>query len=544
MQASRSSRSLVLVLAALVAAGCMGKVGDGVGQNGDPICLAPDPGPSPIRRMTRVEYNNTIRDLLGDETRPADTFAPEEEALGFNNNAYALGVTQLLAEQYMVASEEISERATGDMAALLPCDPAGNEDACAAEFIAWFGQRAFRRPLAADEQGAFVALYTWGRTEYDFATGIQLVIQKALQSPHFLYRVEFGGTPLAEDERVAPLTSWEMASRLSFFLWGSMPDDELFAAAEADALSTPEEIEAQARRMLDDPRAHATVAEFHAQWLQLGRVATLEKDPAIFPTWEPALGPLFLQETHAFLDDVFWSGDLDALFTSSHSYMNGQLAAYYGVTGPAGADFERVELDPTQRAGFLTHASILAANAKHNQTSPVHRGKFVREQLLCQMLPPPPDDIEIVPPDLDPDLTTRERFREHSENAYCAGCHRLMDPIGFGFEKYDGAGLWRNEENGMPIDDTGEIVASEDLDGEFAGVTDLGQKLAGSDEVRGCVTRQWFRFAYGRGETTRDLCTIASLGAAFEESGYSMKELLVALTGTDAFRYRTVGGAP
>ncbi len=532
----RASMSLI----PLALASCVGQVGAPVNQGDAPICSTADPGPSPIRRMTRLEYNNTVRDLLGDDTHPADGFAPEEEALGFNNNAYALGVTTLLAEELMVASEEISQRATADLGALLPCDPATASDACVEDWIAAFGKRAWRRPLGGDEVTRLLALFQQARDEWDFTTGIQLVIQAALQSPHFLYRVEFGVAQQGS-EQIVELDHWEMASRLSYFIWSSMPDDELFAAAEAGQLGTATEIEAQARRMLADPRERAAVAEFHEQWLDLDRMATVTKDTTMFPDWTE-VKPLLVSETHAFLDHVIWDGegDLWTLLTAPYTMANARLADFYGVTGPTTDTFEKTDLDPARRAGLLTQASLLSINAKANQTSPVHRGKFVREQLLCQMLPAPPDDVEIVPPDLDPTLTTRERFAQHSTDPYCAGCHHLMDPIGFGFEHYDALGAWRDLENGLAIDATGEINASEDVNGTFDGIPDLAHRLAASNQVRECVARQWFRYAYGRGETSADNCTMAGLFDRFAASEYDIQELLVALTQTDAFLYKRV----
>ncbi len=539
----RQIAALTAALGAALGSGCAGEIGSPIGQDTSAVCgETTRPGPSPIRRLTRVEYDNTVRDLLGDETNPSRDFPPEEEALGFNNNAATLGVTQLLAEQYMVAAEGIAQRATeaDKMNALLGCDPAAvGEEACVSEFVGRFGQRAWRRPLAADEVAQMVALYRAAREPYDFPTGVQVVVQALLQSPHFLYRVEFGD-PTAAGERVVPLAGHEMASRLSYFLWGTMPDETLFAAAAAGELGSREQVGAQARRMLEDPRARAAVRNFHTQWLKLDLVELASKDASIFDGFTPAVKSSLREETLAFLDNVIWEGDgsVDTLLTAPYTMMNATLAEYYGVTGPTGDAFERVELDPSRYSGVLTQAGLMAALAKPNQTSPVLRGKFVREQLLCQILPPPPPDVDVTPPDLDPNLTTRERFAQHSEDPVCAGCHRLMDPIGFGFENFDGAGRFRAEENGVAVDASGEILASDDANGTFNGVPGLAQQLAGSDQVRACMSTQWFRFAYGRIETGDDECTMEALSVQFAAGGYDIKALLVALTQTDAFLYR------
>jgi hypothetical protein len=495
--------------------------------------------------MTRFEYDNTVRDLLGDTTHPAADFGAEEEALGFNNNAANLVTSSALAEKYMVAAEGIAERATQAMSSVVPCDPeAIGEDACAQQFIASFGKRAFRRPLAQEEADMLLGVYQAGRADADFRTGIEMVIEVALQSPAFLYRVEFGVTPLVGDT-VVRLDGWEAASRLSYFLWGSMPDPDLFAAAEAGKLATKEEIAAQARRMLDEPRAREATGDFHQQWLHYGRIASVGKDATLFPGWSSAVGQLMRAETSAFIDDVVFEngGDLHALLTAPYSFMNKDLAAFYGVPGPAGDGFERVDLDPTQRAGILTTGTLLTINAHSNQTSPVHRGKLVREQFFCAQMPPPPKEVNITVPEPMAGSTARERFAEHSQNKACSGCHELMDGIGFGFENYDAVGRYRTEEDGKTIDASGSIAKS-DVDGSFDGAVEMSKKLADSRQVERCYTTQWFRYAYGRGESAEDTCTIAALGDQFAGTGGDIKELIVALTQTDAFLYRKAGGAP
>jgi hypothetical protein len=486
--------------------------------------------------MTRREWNHTVQDLVGDDRHLADGFVPEEEGNGFTNNADALVVTQLLAEQYLNAADAVSTRATEDLPGLLQCDPtAGDEEACVRGFLGRFGKRAYRRPLTPEEESNLMALYvTVRRDGAAVREGVEAILQAMLQSPHFLYRVEVG-----------PLDGWALASRLSYFLWGTMPDDELFAEAEAGRLTTAAEVEAQARRMVDDPRTRETVRDFHDQWLRLTELDQLEKDPTVYPTFDPTIAALLRREAETFVDYVVWDGegDLGALLSAPYTFLDQPLANFYGIPGPSGEGFLRVDL-PDRASGLLSQGGLLALLAKPNQTSPIHRGKFVRERLLCDVLPPPPEGIVITPPEPDPSLPTRERFAAHSSNSACAGCHALMDPIGFGFEHFDGVGRWRDVENGFPIDATGHIEGS-DVEGDFDGVTDLGNRLAGSEQVRACVVRQWFRYAYGRSERDEDVCTLERLGTAFDEAGLQVKELLIALTQTDAFLSRRVeGGSP
>jgi hypothetical protein len=272
-------------------------------------------------------------------------------------------------------------------------------------------------------------------------------------------------------------------------------------------------------------------------------VATLEKDATVYPAFNSTIAGLMQQETQLFLDDVVWkeNGSLATFFTAPFTFVNGPLAQYYGISGVTGDAFVKTSLDPAQRAGLLTQGAILSKQAKPNQTSPVLRGKFVREQLLCQPLPPPPANISIKVPDLSPTLTTRERFSQHSVSPACAVCHHLMDPIGLGFETFDGSGVYRATENGQPVDMSGTVnEADAELQGPFNGVVDLEKKLGQSSTVQQCVTTQWFRYAYGRAETTADACSMAALSDRFAAGGFKVSDLLAALTQTKAFLYRRV----
>jgi hypothetical protein len=500
-------------------------------------CSGIQPGPSPIRRLNRAEYNNTIRDLLGDTTRPADAFVREEEQGGFNNNAEALGVTPILAEQYMRASEAIAQRATEHLDTLVPCSVGGaDEAACVRGFIQTFGERAYRGPLDDDEISRLYAVFVAGRAE-DFRTGVTLLLQTMLQSARFLYRVEFG----TGNQPVVPLTSWEMASRLSYLFWNSMPDDQLILSAKGDELRTKEQILTQATRLLADSRTHEAVANFHAQWLGLDGLDGITKSASVYPSWNESVRAAMRTETEMFLDDVMWNGpaDLPTLLSAPYTFLNAPLAIFYGMKAPSGDGFQRSALDPKQRSGLLTQGSLLSINAHSNQTSPVTRGKFIRQRFFCQDPPPPPPNVMAIAPDLDPSLTTRQRFAAHSVQASCAACHQLMDPIGLGFENYDGVGEYRSLENGRAVDASGSLVQT-DVNGPFNGVPSLIDKLKESEEVRDCLVTQWFRFGYGRSETNDDACSLRSLEDQFDASGSNIKALLLALSQTDAFLYRPV----
>lgn len=550
--ARRFAFGLLFPLFPLLVAGCSSQSAPGGAAPVTPVtpitpisgalCKPADPVASPLRRLTRVEYNNTVRDLLGVDLSPADRFPADEVAGGFANNAAVLTVSPLLAERYMEAAELLSAEAVKTLPVLLPCQPgstAASEEACARQFAQRFGRRAFRRPVAEPEVERLMRAYTAGRADAPFAGGIELMIRTALQSPSFLYRFEFGGAA-RPGEKLVPLSQHELAARLSYFLWGSMPDDRLAAAADGGQLATTEQLAAQARLMLADRRARPAVAEFYRQWLGLGALDGVVKDAAAYPAFTEELRAAMRAETPAFVEHLLWTGDrrLATLFTAPFGFGSAPLAGLYGVTAPGGAATAMLPLPAAQRSGVLTQAGVLTVHALPDQSSPVARGKFVRERMLCQEPPPPPPDLNVTPPEVDPTKPTRERFAAHTASAACSVCHQLMDPIGFGFEGYDGIGRFRTSDGGKPVDDSGWVAQSRDIDGNFRGARELGDKLAASAEVRDCVATQWFRYAFGRFDGAGDDCSLAPLREAFAASGGDLQELLVSLTQTQSFLYR------
>ncbi len=507
--------------------------------------LGISPGRAPLRRLNHTEYRNTIRDLLGETGPIVDSFPPDEEGLGFSNNADVLAVSGLLAENYMTAAETIAANAIPKLGTIQPCDTATKgEDACAKLVVQSFGRRTFRRPLTDAEVTRYLGLYTKGRTGAKYEDGISVVIQAMLQSPAFLYRVE-DGAPAQPGQASVPLTSNEMATRLSYFLWQSMPDDKLFAAADANALETPEQLTAQAERMLQDSRAQQMPGTFHREWLELTHALQAPKAPMMYPAWTAQLAEDLFTESQTFVDQVFWTdGQLSSLIAAPYSFVNANVAKLYGADPPAGTGFSKVMLDPAKRAGILTQGTFLAAHANPDQTSPVRRGKFVREQLLCQPVPPPPNDVVVKPPDYDPTTSTRERFIQHEKEARCAGCHSAMDPLGFGLEAYDPIGAFRTMDGPHPVDAHGALTST-DVDGDFEGGVALAQKLAASTTFANCAVTQWFRYANGRADTDADACSLETIRAALAGSKNDMRTIPLAIVKSDAFRYRPLtGGAP
>ena len=513
-----------------------------------------NPGRSPLRRLSGFEYDNTVRDLVGITTSPSlnvpysATFPLQGGA--FSNDADGQTVSDVLVEAYRRAAEEIAAASIPRLAALAPaCNPAETGSAaCATSFIRAFGKKAFRRPLTSEEVASYQDLFTDGSSAGSYEGGIAEVIAGMLQSRHFLYRVE-RGLPTANPQ-VLSLTSYELATRLAYFVWSSMPDQALFAAADDNQLATVNQLRAQVARMLDDPRAHAMVARFHREWLRLDDVLQVTKSTALYPEWNPALAADLVTESETFVDNVFWSdGGLATLLTAPYSYMNGNVAKHYGLTVPpeSAATFMRVNLAPTQRAGILTQGAFLAGQNRSSLTSPTQRGLFVRSRLLCSAVPPPPPGVSFTPPDLPPGLTTRQRIEAATADAPCAACHRQFDPLGFAFENFDTFGRWRATDGNLPIDASGEIVAAKDprTNGPFNGAVELMQRLATSGDVRACVAAQWFRWSSGRVETLPDdACSLLAINKQFEAANYDMRALLPAIVTTDAFRFRKAGGTP
>lgn len=505
-----------------------------------PTCTGPTPGPSPLRRLTHREYDNTARDLLGDDSQLAAQFSREDVFLGFDNNATARGTTPLLAEQYSQAAEQLAAKAVQNLSALTGCnaDDSSGRDACASSFIERFGAKAFRGPLTDAERARLNKLYGSASQAWGFSKGIELTLQAMLQSSRFLYRVEFGAPSATPGVNL--LTPFELAARLSYLLWGTTPDQPLIDAASAGQLSTREQIATQARRLLASERAHYVLSDFHRQWLALDAIDAFD---STMPGFSNDLRPLLHEETRRTVEATLFQGDgkLKTLLTAPFSFLNAKLAAFYGLSGPSGDAFEKVTLDATsQRLGILTQGGILAAHSHAAKTSPVLRGKFVREQLLCNPPPPPPPGVDFTVSEKDATLTVRQQSEQHRADPGCASCHRFMDPIGLSFEGFDAVGRFRTQENGAPVVTTGELSGS-DVDGPLSGPAELAQKLASSKQVSSCVVRQWFRYGYGRDETPeQDGCSIAVLENAFAQSDGNISELLFALTQTDAFQYRSV----
>ncbi len=502
-------------------------------------CSNPTVGESPLRRLTRTEYDNSVRDLLGAQNALGKEFVADTQVGLFDNTASTQTIPALLAEQILDAAVTHAESVT-DIQGLTGCNPGASGTTgttCVKNFISSFGRRAFRRPLAADEVTKLQAVFTNTRSASDANTGIKAVVAATLSSPNFLFRPEFGtGAVTAVGSKAA--SQWELAGRLASLIWASVPDEELLDAAAANQLMTKAQVEAQARRMLEDPRAKPAIADFLTQWFGLQRISTTGKDSGTYPEYDEVLRDSMYEESQRFIEDVVWNGDarLSTLLSANYSFVNAPLAELYGVDAPAATDdtFARVELDPAQRAGVMTQGSVLAAYARPDESSPVKRGQWVRVRILCQDLPNPPAMVPELPAPKE-GISNRERFELHTSDPSCAGCHQLIDGLGFGLEQYDGVGRFRTLDQGVAVDSSGEITATSDINQKYEGGTQLANILAGSDTVQDCAPTQLLRFSLGRTNQDVDACSLQTVQDAFEQSGGDLIELVVAITQTPAF---------
>lgn len=518
------------------------------GAPGDPLAVAcadadVAPDSAPLRRLSRVEYINSVSTLF--PNLPSPDFSglpPEGQVNGFDNNVTTQTPSPILVAQYQKIAQSLGQAASANLAKVLPCTPASPADevACGTQFAAQLVRRAYRRPPTTAEVKTFGDFLATARADNDFATAIGMLVEATLQSPHFLYRPEFG---TATAGRAVTLSAHELAARLSFFMWEAPPDEALSAAADSGDLGAkPGALAIQVDRLLADQRAHLAVQNFHQQWLNLGKFDSIDRDRTLYPLFDPDTRVSMKASTVRFLEHTFWEGDgkLSTLLTDSHAYVDSKLAPIYGVPAPEGSGFRYAALDPSQRSGLLTQAGFMAAFAHNRTSAPVLRGVFVMDRLLCAPPPPPPKAVNTTLAEtFDPNVpkTTRTLVEGHVQPA-CAGCHNSIDGLGFGFENYDAIGAFRTAENGLPIDATGTINGTHEVDGDFNGAVALSQRLADSDTVRACVATEWFRHGFGRSETEQDKCTVRGLTAGFKASGDDMHQLMKSVALSFSFSHR------
>lgn len=529
--------------------GTGGGDGDGDGDRDQEFA----PPPPTIHRISSSQYANAVLQLFGAVTVPE---VPGEDLSKYGFSSVDLAtrtISRLELEQYEAAAYAIVDQVWADEArreGLVGCAPSSADDPCVRDFLTRFARSAWRRTLEPEEVDQLADLASrLGSDLGDAWKGLRYATASVLLSPHFLWRVEVGEPD--EDTGLTRFTSVEMASRLSFLIWDGLPDDELLDLADDGVLVDVGTVREQAERMIDDPRARPALTKFFRELMLLVNIdGALSKDPEQFPQLTETLGRSMRLELEKGFENVVFDeeGDFRKLLTTRDTFVNGELAELYGIDGIGSSnddDFVKVTMPASShRAGLLTRAGFLANNAAKNAyeavTSPTHRGRFVRLKLMCMDVSAPPPGVDTTIPDVDPGnpTTLRERLGQHATDPQCAGCHDLMDPIGFGLENYDAIGAWRTKDQGITID------ASTELDGvAFDGAEELGVTLADLDVVAECIARNYFSYASGRPDDIYggDERPVKKLVSDFAASDYDLKTLVVDLVVNEGYRY---AGAP
>ncbi|HEY3668960.1 MAG TPA: DUF1592 domain-containing protein [Polyangiaceae bacterium] len=514
------------------------------GGNPAGIDLGLQAGDAPIARMhklTASEFANSVHDLLGTDA-PLSAVEPDNIVSGFSSiGASTVSISASGVDMYEAATGSATAFAFASAtkaATVLSCVPTAMTDtACLTKGLNAIGRRAFRRPLTTDETARFVKLATTiaAGTGGTVLMGLQHAVWAMLQSPSFLYRVELGAPSAADGGRLK-YTSYEVASRLAGALWDGAPDDAVLDAAGADSLATPDGIRTQAQRMLADPKAHRGVLAFINDLYNLPHFDEAVKDPTLYPKWTPTLKAAMRQELEQRVDDMVFTtkGDFLSLYDSKTTFVNAELASYYGLPAPAGGGFAKATFpDDSPRVGLLGAGAILAAYALPSRASPTERGKFVTSTLLCINVPPPPPGVPPLPTMLDPNATMREIMTAHRTNPSCATCHSIMDPVGFGLDHFDAAAMYRANEGSKPVDATGAL-----LDGtKFDGLAQLGTALRNEPVAGPCFVSKLYESSLGRTALTLDDNAIMALAKQFADAQNHADQLLVSLVSSDSFRF-------
>ena len=487
-----------------------------------------------MRRITANEYHNSVRTLLGVEVPPED-LAADAPSGQFATNRGA-GASSLTVNRYQATAESVAAQATSNLEALL----AGQD---AHDFVTNFARLAYRRALSATELESFRDAFQSAEQARDVRYAVQSGIERVLQSPFFLYFVERAGQAPAPAGMQA-LSGYSVAEKLASFLWESVPDEALLDAAEAGLLDTPAGVREQANRMIQDDQATEAFVSFFNQWFGVSKVQEVAKDEDLFPDFNEQTANAMRHETENFVRWMIRENNFNytELMTSNRAFPGEALADFYNVAPTE--DATPVSLEPQQRYGVVTHPSILAGNAHREQSSIVLRGVFVRERLLCQPLPEPPDDVnaELPEPIDGEELTTRQLVERHSSTPACAACHSLIDGLGFAFEHFDAVGAYRTEDGDSPIDAKGELTGLA-TPASFSNANELIDLVSTSPEGIRCAVTQWQRFANRRLEQPGDACSHQAATQQFVASGLDFRSLILATVESDSFRFRSTAPA-
>jgi hypothetical protein len=525
------------VCALLLSIAWLGCTGDiiAAGGTGGPNVLGPKPADSSVlavsevRRLTRDEYRSTLIDLVGVDPSADLDFLPQDVHTPFDNDYTTQVPSRALVEGANALALAVAAKVVADptlRSRVVGCTPASATDAaCFKSFVQSFGLKALRRPLASSEVDRYLPLMSWATMDHDFYSAVELVLAALLQDPELLYRIEVG-QPVAAD--VVRLTSFELASRLSYFLWGTAPDQSVLDAAGSAQLDTKEGIAQVAQQMLADPKARPRTARFHAMWLGYDQLLA-----------DPVLAASMHQESQALISRVVFDrkGSWYDLFRSTETYLDATLAPIYGLPAPATPQW--VQYTGPERKGLLSQGAYLAVATKFGDTSPVRRGLQASERLFCHPVgsPPPNVNVDDPPPAPGPDACKEEIYASHRTGG-CASCHSRLDGIGFGLERYDQKGHYRETEPNKPSCAISGKGVSPDTGASFSGPAQLADVAIASGQLDDCMTQYLLRFTFGR-QLVGDEGTLAhQLADGFEHEGQHFDGLLLALVQSDAFRFR------
>ncbi|BCE02697.1 malectin domain-containing carbohydrate-binding protein [Marinicellulosiphila megalodicopiae] len=485
-----------------------------------------------LLRISNLQFKNTMRDVFFAQTDYTATFTTDEKLGNFNVN-YKDSITEIVLEQYLESMERLTPNAVANMGSWISC--ASKNDACADKIIDEIGLKLFRRPVTNAEKTRLKAVYTEAKDRSNsFDDGAITLLRAMLASPNFIYQLELDLTATVGNN-IVKLGQYEIAARLASFLWRSIPDAALFEAARTNQLATKEGIKAQAERMLADPKADVTISEFHLQWMGSGKVDTVD---AHYDEKMAGIGDV----KRTIIDLVSNDGSFEDLYTVDYGYLNDAGKAFYDVNGNPIETFDdgfnKYQLSTANRTGILTRGPFLSAN--HNTP---RRGKFIRQAVLCGVIPPAPPgaagNFEV-----KAGLSPREAYNLHVSKPSCGGCHKLMDPIGFGFDHFDEVGKWQDQELNKKdqslwdIDDSGELFATTDINQTFTGADELQALLASSVDTKVCYSYQWFAYANGRTPRIEDACSLSQGIQISQDAGGSILDVIIAITQTDAFSHR------
>jgi hypothetical protein len=519
---------------------------------GDPAANDRPAPSSRVARLSHTQWANTVRDLFQLDELPAiAAFRPDpkEQGFKFSTAGGMLDVDSTLWQAYQRAAEEVGAYVTSDatrLAKILPADT-GDATARARTFVEEFGAKAHRRPLSTDEVDRYMELYA-GAAEFfptlpAFDAGIRLLIEAFLQSPHFVYRIEDSTAVVGT---VIPLDAYEIASRLSYMLLDSMPDADLFDAARAGNLTRADIASQQANRLLQNPRAEATVLRFHSELLEFEKYSAIAPASGVFPDYSDDFGAYAREESERFFRHAIFErgANYADLLTSTETFVNSELAQAYGLSGNYGSDFTAVTLNSSQRKGFLTQVGFLASHATPVEPDIIHRGVFIARLIVCAQLKAPPDEVPPLPP--ADGRTNRERVAQHTENpdTVCAGCHKnIINPLGFPFENYDAVGAYRTDDNGSPVNASSDARIADKVV-SVNNALELIDQLVASPAVHECYAKHWLEFAYGRPQSAADSPIIKRLGTKSKDRAISVRDLVVGLVATESFLTRSTEELP